>query len=291
MSQSQDHQQEVVSYYEDTGLDYGEWSREFNMHFGYYKLFMNPFSREPMLEEMNRQVFRHLRLQKEDKVIYDLGCGLGAPSRSLAKKHPDKKVIGITIVQWQIDQANSLNKKAGIISVEYVLGDYTRLPFADNSADAVYALESSCHCEGLDKAAFIKEMLRVLKPGKRFVIVDGFIKKHPDSFSRLLKYCYNEICAGWALPSFPHHGMMIDALKANGGEVTDTKDLSFRVAPSVLHAPFVVTYFLVKKMMQGEKLNPIRKGHLKACLLGLVLGMHRGSFCYGMITGKKIFKA
>jgi hypothetical protein len=28
------HQQEVLSYYENTGLDYGEWSRRFNMHSG-----------------------------------------------------------------------------------------------------------------------------------------------------------------------------------------------------------------------------------------------------------------
>lgn len=40
---SNQHKQEVVTYYEDTGLDYGEWSKEFNMHFGYYKWGMNPF--------------------------------------------------------------------------------------------------------------------------------------------------------------------------------------------------------------------------------------------------------
>lgn len=288
MNETNHHKQEVVSYYVDTGLDYGEWSREFNMHFGYYRFPMNPFKREPMLEEMNRQVFKHLQLKDEDVLIYDLGCGLAAPCRSLAKKFPGKNVKGITIVPWQIAKANELNHTAGVdSSVEIVLGDYTALPFADNSADSVYALESCCHCEGLDKSAFIKEMFRVLKPGKRFVIVDGFIKRDPSLFSSVLRYCYREICKGWALPSFPHLGFMVDTINKYGGKEIEIKDFSYRVAPSVLHAPFAVIYFLIKKMLQGEKLNPVRMGHLKACLFGLILGLHRHRFSYCLITGIK----
>src|SRR5687767_7725690 len=105
MDQTNEHRQEVVSYYVDTGLDYGEWSRQYNMHFGYYLFPMNPFKREPMLEEMNQQVFNHLQLNDSDQLIYDLGCGLGAPCRSLSKKFPDKKIKGITIVPWQIEKA------------------------------------------------------------------------------------------------------------------------------------------------------------------------------------------
>jgi MPBQ/MSBQ methyltransferase len=288
MNDSNRHNREVVSYYVDTGLDYGEWSSEFNMHFGYYRFPMNPFKREPMLEEMNCQVFKHLYLKDDDKLIYDLGCGLAAPCRSLAKKFPDKKIKGITIVPWQVEKANALNHAAGVDStIEMVLGDYTALPFADHTADAVYALESSCHCEGLNKAAFIKEMFRVLKPGKRFVIVDGFVKRDPATFSSLLRYCNREICKGWALPSFPHLGSVIETINKYGGTEIETKDFSYRVTPSVLHAPYAVTYFLIKKMMQGEKLNPIRMGHLKACLLGLIMGLHRHRFAYCLITGIK----
>jgi MPBQ/MSBQ methyltransferase len=288
METPRDIRKEVVEYYEDTGLDYGEWSRDFNMHFGYYKFPMNPFIREPMLVEMNRQTFKHLHLSDEDKLVYDLGCGLGAPCRTFAAMFPGKKVKGITLVPWQIEKARERTLSVpNEENIEYILGDFTRLPFADNSADAVYALESCCHSEGLGKEAFVKEMLRVLKPGKRFVVVDGFIKKEPQEFGRLLRYCYEEICKGWALPSFPHLGLFKKALEANGADAIEVKDLSYRIAPSVLHAPFVVSYFLVKKMLQGETLNPIRKGHLKACLLGLVLGLYRHRFSYCLVTGVK----
>jgi ubiquinone/menaquinone biosynthesis C-methylase UbiE len=280
--------QKVVTYYEDTGLDYREWSKEFNMHFGYYRFGMNPFKREPMLEEMNRQVFKHLELSDEDKLVYDLGCGLAAPCRSFVKKYQDKKIKGITIVNWQVEKAKELNNAAGLDSdIELILGDYTELPFADNSADAVYALESCCHTKGLDKVAFVEEMMRVLKPGKRFVVVDGFIKKKPESFGPMLRYCYNEICKGWALPSFPHIGKFTDAIRKYGGYEIKVKDFSFRVAPTAMQSPFAVIWFLIKKMFEGEKLNPVRLGHLKSCLLGVLLGMHRRSFAYCLLTGIK----
>ena len=258
------------------------------MHFGYYKLWKNPLRREPMLEEMNQQVFDHLRLSDQDVLVYDLGCGLAAPCRSFARRFPAKNIKGITIVGWQVEKANELNHKAKLGSnIEIVLGDYTQSPFADNSADAVYALESCCHTQGLAKAAFIEEMMRILKPGKRFVIVDGFIKRDPSTFRGLLRYSYNEICKGFALPSFPHIGMLTDAIKNFGGKEIEIKDFSFRIAPSAVHSPIAVVYFLLKKMLKGEKLNKVRLGHLKACFLGLILGLFRGSFSYCLVTGIK----
>lgn len=258
------------------------------MHFGYYEFPMSPFARERMLNNMNLKVIENLKLAEDDSLVYDLGCGMAAPSRSFARKYPDKNIKGVTIVEWQINKAHELNKAAGLDkNIELVLGDYTKLPFENNSADGVYALESCCHCEGLGKEAFIQEMMRVLKPGKRFVIVDGFVKRKPETFRGLLKYCYNQICKGWALPSFPHAGLLTDVLKENGAVNIEVRDISFRIAPSAMHAPFTVVGFIIKKMMQGEKLNSVRIGHLKSCFLGLILGMFRGSFSYMMITGIK----
>ncbi len=258
------------------------------MHFGYYKFPMNPFKREAMLDLMNRFVISNLKLDEDDKVVYDLGCGLAAPIRTFARMYPEKKIKGVTIVEWQIKKAGELNRQKGLDgNIELVLGDYTNLPFDDNSCDAAYALESACHCPGEDKAAFVHEMMRVLKPGKNFVIVDGFIKRPGSKFRGLLKYCYTEICKGFALPSFPYVKGIMEQLSENGAENLTVTDLSFRIAPSVMHAPFSVVSFLIKKRLKGEKLNSVRIGHLKACFLGLLMGMFRGSFSYIMITGNK----
>ena len=53
----------LIAYYENAGPDYGEWSRGFNMHFGFFRWGVNPFRRESMLEEMNRQVLARLALR------------------------------------------------------------------------------------------------------------------------------------------------------------------------------------------------------------------------------------
>ncbi len=88
MAETNNQKQQVVSYYVDTGLDYGEWSREFNMHFGYYRFPMNPFKREPMLEEMNRQVFSHLQLKSDDVLNIRFGLRIGSALPFADKKLP-----------------------------------------------------------------------------------------------------------------------------------------------------------------------------------------------------------
>jgi len=40
----------LEQYYREAGPDYAAWSREFNMHFGYYRAGANPLRRETMLE-------------------------------------------------------------------------------------------------------------------------------------------------------------------------------------------------------------------------------------------------
>ena len=69
----------LEQYYSEAGPDYAAWSREFNMHFGYYRAGANPLDREAMLEQMNAEVLARLRLQSIDAPhLLDLGCRLGA---------------------------------------------------------------------------------------------------------------------------------------------------------------------------------------------------------------------
>lgn len=274
----------VVEYYENTGLDYRVWSREFNMHFGYWRLGLNPFEREPMLEEMNLQVFSELQLQPGEQTIFDLGCGLGATMRSLIRQNPRKRVTGLTLVPWQVQQAKLLNTDYGD-RLQVIQADYTRSGLPSESADAAYALESSCHAPGETKAAFIRELYRLLKPGARFAIADGFTLRHsrPD----YLQHCLDIACQGWALPCFPNLPGFVQELQAVGMEELKARDISWQIAPSVAHSPLAVVGFTLSRMLRGEKLNAIRKAHLQACFVSLFIGMHRNHFGYYLISGRK----
>src|SRR5688572_29453614 len=84
----------LIAYYEQAGPDYEEWSRAFNMHFGYFRAGLNPFLREPMLHEMNRQALERLRLNPDsDGLLVDLGCGVGATVRFAASMFPRARIL------------------------------------------------------------------------------------------------------------------------------------------------------------------------------------------------------
>ena len=76
--ESHSHDQ-LLRYYESAGPDYAAWSKNLNMHFGYWRPWMNPFRREAMLEEMSLQLFSALfDGNEEPQRVLDLGCGFGA---------------------------------------------------------------------------------------------------------------------------------------------------------------------------------------------------------------------
>src|SRR5215813_76021 len=77
----------LEQYYSEAGPDYAAWSREFNMHFGYYRAGRNPLRREAMLEQMNAEVLERLGLAGiAEPQLLDLGCGLGSTLRSFARR-------------------------------------------------------------------------------------------------------------------------------------------------------------------------------------------------------------
>src|SRR5258707_5172815 len=79
----------LEQYYREAGPDYAAWSREFNMHFGYYRTGINPLRRETMLEQMNAEVLSRLKVDAmPEPQLLDLGCGLGATLRSFARRLP-----------------------------------------------------------------------------------------------------------------------------------------------------------------------------------------------------------
>jgi SAM-dependent methyltransferase len=277
--------QRIRNYYTESSLDYHAWSPSYNMHFGYFRLGMNPFRRESMLEEMNRQVSRRLGLSPDsEREIVDLGCGLGAPVRHFARHFPKCRVTGVSLVPWQVDMARQLTHAD---NAEFIAADYTQLPFADGRFDLALAMESSCHAEGSGKRAFVREAARCLKPGGRLVIADGFLKL-PPPLPRLIRPIFDIVCTNWALESFAVLPDYLDSMKSEGFSEIVLEDISWRIAPSVLHIPWVTTKFLAQELFKsGLRLSAARRGHLLACLLSPFVGVARRHFGYYLISAVK----
>ena len=168
----------IQNYYDIAGPDYEVWSSHFNMHFGYIRNFQDIFFLERMLENMSDEVINELRLDKgKSAFVADLGCGVGAVARHLARLYPLVDISGFTISKYQVDKACSLNIAQKLDQQVTIINDnFESLSAADESFTHAYALESACHGGGSNKERFIAELARTLKKGGRFCIADGFLK-------------------------------------------------------------------------------------------------------------------
>ena len=307
---------QLETYYNESGMDYAAWSPRFNMHFGFWRKGLSLFRLEPMLEEMNRQV-RHRLVGKAagrfDGTVLDLGCGLGASTRSFAAAEPAMDIIGVSIVPWQIAQARKFSAErpaAERARTRFIEADYTALPrdtIANNTIDGAVNIESACHADGLGKAALVREVARVLRPGARWVVVDGFLKRGQPR-NRLLRWCVDTVCHNWAVETFADLDTFTAELEAEGFIDIQVEEISWNVAPSAMHIPRVTAAFLFGELMprwrrRGNKadgttdgtidrtgprktMTRARWGHVRACVLAPFVGLARRTFGYYIVTAR-----
>lgn len=103
-------QSEPVSFqhsYTEAGPDYVAQSPSLNLHFGFCRRGMDSFHLEPMLEQRKHEVLARLRLSPTPPAhILDMGCGVRATLRSIARLLPQAQLEGETLVPRQIDRGH-----------------------------------------------------------------------------------------------------------------------------------------------------------------------------------------
>ena len=279
-------------YYEEAGPDYAAWSAAFNMHFGFFRWGMNPFKREAMLEQMNQEILRRLHLATESQAgvpvrILDMGCGLGATLRSFARRLPQADLLGITLIPWQVEQGRLLNQsrpESERIALE--LGDYEHTKFPSNSFDAVYAIESSCYANGANKSALLQESHRLLRPGGRIVVADGFIG--PGKLRGPQKRIFSTLCDCWAIDTLGEVDKFTREMKRVGFQDIVVEQIQGRVMPSVLHVPWVTLKFLLTSVVFGErKMTRARWNNVLAPILLPLVGFPLGPMAYYIVSATR----
>jgi tocopherol O-methyltransferase len=101
--------------------------------------------------------------------ILDVGCGIGGSTLYLANKY-QANATGITLSPVQADRAKERARGLGLGErVNFQVANALEMPFADNSFDLVWSLESGEHMP--DKVKFLQECYRVLKPGGKLIMV------------------------------------------------------------------------------------------------------------------------
>ena len=100
--------------------------------------------------------------------VLDVGCGIGGTTRFIGKERHQWTVTGISISPEQIKRATELALAQNVFNVDFRCCDAVQMPFPDGGFDVVWSCESAEHMP--DKEGFLRECLRVLKPGGKLVL-------------------------------------------------------------------------------------------------------------------------
>ena len=118
--------------------------------------------------------------------ILDIACGTGDYSIAIARRaHPDTVVTGVDLTEAMLQVMRSKVEKAGLSGrIVAEQGNAEALRFADNRFDRTTIAFGIRNFEHREQA--LREILRVLKPGGRLVILELSVPSNP-----LLRWCYN----------------------------------------------------------------------------------------------------
>lgn len=116
--------------------------------------------------------------------VVDIGCGAGIDSLIAAKMVSSAgRVIGVDMTPAMLEKARHSAAEARLSNLEFREGYAESLPVSDGWADVI--ISNGVLNLMPDKAAALKEMARVLKPGGRLQIGDILVQKAvPESAKR-----------------------------------------------------------------------------------------------------------
>jgi SAM-dependent methyltransferase len=263
MLSSNPYHQKIIDYYRDTENAYKDsWdlNSSLSIHYGYWDKKVRSFPQS--LLRMNEVMMEAAMIKLTDKVL-DAGCGVGGSSIFLAST-TSCQVTGISLSERQIEQAkaNSMQKEVGTL-VDFKVMDFCATDFPDASFDVVWGCESICYSE--DKQQFVKEAWRLLKPGGRLVVADGFVTMSEYNERPVIRKWLD----GWQVKNLASPKRFENLLGLHGFVNIEFRNISKYVAHSsrrLLKYYFLAKlYLLWKTLTFSNRSTVMQRKNIKAC--------------------------
>lgn len=133
-----------------------------------------------------RRALKHIVDKDTKQEILDIACGTGDFSIVIANhSHPDTHIQGVDLSEGMLEVMREKVAKAGLESrISAEQGNSEEMRFADDSFDRVTIAFGIRNFEHRETA--LREILRVLKPGGKLVILELSVPANP-----VIKWCYN----------------------------------------------------------------------------------------------------
>lgn len=210
---------------------------------------------------------------REGEVMVDLGSG-GGIDCFIAAKHVGKtgRVYGIDMTEEMLgvarENAARVAENLGYNNIEFKQGFLESIPIDDTSVDLV---TSNCVINlSTDKNEVFKEILRILKPGGRFLISDIISEKEVPEEMKNNKELWGECVSGaLTLSEFLDHA---GKNRFNGLRVQ--KDYLWKEVGGIKFYSYTI---------EGYKHVPDENGSCCASLLAIYGGPFESVTCQGMV--------
>ena len=270
--QLSEHEKLVAAHYDDFTQSFylDQWDDE-DIHFGIFPdhFEMTPEAFKDSLKKMTRAVVEPCHIQ-EGAVVVDAGCGVGGPALDVAQWY-GCFVTGVSISQTQLELARERAKEHQLERVaRFEFADCSSyLPFAADSVDVVFAIQSACHFS--DRQQFLNECYRILKPGGTLALSDWMATEgiSSEAYADYIK----PACEAWVLADLETRRSYGGLLKNAGFQVEDFYDFGTAVLENgrILNTLYLNILFQEaagntmssKTVMWKEQLKTLSKAWLK----------------------------
>jgi phosphoethanolamine N-methyltransferase len=119
--------------------------------------------------------------------VLDIGSGLGGVDQLLVTSHGAAHVVGIDVQEALVAAARARAEAKGLVErISYRLVEPGPLPFASATFDVVFSKDSIVHIP--DKPGLYRDILRVLKPGGRFVASDWLFAAGAETHPAMIRW-------------------------------------------------------------------------------------------------------
>lgn len=214
--------------------------------------------------------------------ILDVGCGIGGSTLHLARQF-NANATGITLSPKQAQRARQRAAAAGIAyKANFQVANALAMPFADNSFDLVWSLESGEHMP--DKGQFLAECCRVLRPGGTLMMATWCHRNPPPALTGAEEQLLSQVYELFHLPyviSLAEYEAIARSLPLSQ---VQSADWSKAVAP---FWDVVIDSAINPQALFGLLTSGWTTIRGSLALEPMQRGLANGTITYGLISGQK----
>lgn len=170
--------------------------------------------------------------------VLEVACGKGFNTHWLA---PRNMQTDFCAIDWTPLHVQIASRKCRP-NATFAVGDYQRLAFADGAFDLVFAIECLCYARNLGEV--LAEAYRVLRPGGRLVLTDGFRRPGLETLEPAMQVAAQLVELSMNVEQFWDVDVFVQTAERAGFRIQEQQDLSDAIQPNLRHLQRIAQLYL-----------------------------------------------